>query len=200
MLKYRGNKKLTNLGGYKMLSFSVNQELPNVYLDLSSIENTDVINNIDSRREWLSTLYLNMCDGKADQDSDLAAYAVACKKNSDLTYISRNVPIISKDELENGVSGVSEDVLEYVEKNIDEIADRASFVSSVKELIEFSDYLELEEDVDLVHTMLSAVRGNKRATEILITLKNKYAKLKEVMYEVMSTSGWSDILEGAVEC
>lgn len=182
-----------------MVTFSVNSSRKDIKMNLGFIRSSEKSGNVgeanDIRRQWLSTLYLNICNNKAEQDTDVTAYAVACNKRAMLNIANSEVPIISSDDLDEGVKGMCEDSLGYDEERFKTIEDYAKFITDLHEFINFADFVEIEDDIDLVQTMLSALDGNKIAVKAIQTLIAKYERLKELLYSIMSVEGWSKSIQ-----
>lgn len=181
-----------------MLTFSVNRGIKNVKMNLDFIRNAESTGRVgeanDIRRQWLSTLYINICKGNAEQSTDITAYAVSCNKNVNLAIANSEVPIISSDELDAGVRGICSDSLGYDEERFKSIEDYSKFIGDLHELLNFADFLEIEEDVDLVQTMLSALDGSKTSVKVLQGLITKYENMKDLLYSIMSIPEWGKSL------
>lgn len=181
-----------------MLTFSVNRGIKKIKMNLDFIRNAESTGRVgeanDIRRQWLSTLYINMCKGNAEQNTDITAYAVSCNKNRNLAIANSEVPIISSDDLEAGVKGICSDSIGYDESRFKDIEEYSKFLSDLYELLNFADFLEIEEDIDLVQTMLSALDGSKTSIKLLQELISKY-DMKDLLYSVMSVPEWGKSLK-----
>lgn len=182
-----------------MLTFSVNKNCKKIMMNLDFIRNAESTGRVgeanDIRRQWLSTLYINVCKGNADQSTDLTAYAVSCNKNRNLAIANSEIPIISSDELDAGVKGICSDSLGYDEERFKSMEEYSKFLSDLYELLNMGDFLEIEEDIDLVQTMLSALDGSKTSVKLLQELIAKYQNMGDLLHSVMSVPEWSKSLK-----
>lgn len=195
-----------------MLSFSLNNNKTNFFKVPESVKkvlssedgelNMDI--NSARSREWVSTWYFNNAKGRTYEDTDIKAYSYACEQNYRKAIAEREVAILSEEEVERGErGGIGEMFLKCTEKYFENIEERSEFESAVKNLFDMSDMIEIEDNVDIITAMLNALKGNLQSVKIIKALKDKYEKLGDILFSIMSVSNWADILtemRGEIYC
>lgn len=186
-----------------MLSFSLNTR-NNVNYSVPESVKKAIDSGTDRAREWVSTWYFNRLNGNADDNTNMEAYAYGCEQNYLKSVSAREVAILSEDEVKEGVKGgIGAMFLKYYEPYFENIEEMSEFISATNNLFEMSDIIEIEDNVDIITAMLNALRGNTQSIDIIKQLKQKYDKLGEVLYAIMSVDNWSGILtsmRGELRC
>lgn len=186
-----------------MLSFSVNS---NVLCDVPAqlryyIEHNTEYGETNKLLEDLGELYLRIADPsmkkQVSQDVKVKGYMKKRVWTRDAHKVKYEVPIVMNDELDDDTGakeGVSENVLKYVEENLDRIADSDELRESIAQLYEMADIIEIEQDVNLITVMLQAVKGNLTSINLLKKIKDQYEGLSDLLFTIMSQEGWSNLL------
>ena len=190
-----------------MLTFSINstvsEDVPESLRRLIGIANRSK-GGTPKVLEDIGDLYLSIADPiRKKVSSDVKAYAYLKKaewtkdayKNKYETNIVTNE---ETDDDEVAKNGVSEDILKYVDNNLDRIAESSQFADSIKQLKEMSDVLEIEEDINLLSVMLQALRGNLSSIAILKDIKDKYKGLGDLIYTVLAHGNVEEVLGGLI--
>ena len=156
----------------------------------------------DTAREWLSTMYLRAVEGKLDAESssNLEAYADGCKKNTMKTMMSKEVPILSEEEVEAGQTGIGEMFLAYTDVHLKMVEEMTEFRNALEQVLDMADMIEIENNVSLVHTMIQAWRGNEESRLLLRGLVKEYFGLDKLLKTVMRQDGWQNYIGGVAVC
>lgn len=152
-------------------------------------------------REWVGPLYIKACYGDIPFLESPDYYAIGVARNSKLKEASsRECPIISEEELENGYKGVV--VERFASGRVEpaylslEIEDE--FEKGIEEFRGLRDLVFRETQVDIAVTLLEAYRGMTPAVSMLTKLSQDYAHLYELFRTLLKAPNWRSALEGLV--
>lgn len=176
-----------------MLTFSINRGFTD--LAETSMLTRSSLPRTDKGREWLSEACLNAINqisvigmnsekGQAQKvqkyklaqfkNLDVDRYAVGCELNLNRTISNREIPIVSADEVEQGVYGVSESVAVFVETGIDEILDSSEVKTLVNEFVLRHDEIMVKKGLDLWEVLESAKRADVKMINKLRDLVTEF--------------------------
>lgn len=154
-----------------MLSFSVNSNSNSVVRDLSS----KVYNpTTDEGREWLSTLWFSALEGKVDENVNTNAYGYACEQNTKMAKAKKETALLTANELDEGLRGVSEAVACYEDSSIENFINDSEVETLVEEFEQVHQYLIVEEGVNLWRVVSLVHQRNQKAIERLRYLCKEY--------------------------
>ncbi len=152
-----------------MLTFSVN---PSIYEGFKKINKSN-LPTTEKGKEWLGTVWLNA--HKLGESVDVDAYGYKCDENTQKKNQSREVTLLSNEELEEGKKGVSESVAFYYDNKIEDIIEKSEIVTISEEFFDMREYLIAEADVDIWYVLTKAMEHNKRAMMKLKELSEEFS-------------------------
>lgn len=176
-------------------TFSVNINT----LDAKVIKRTasiiSTLNENDSTREWAGEAYIKAVLKEDVDNINLVGYAKACDRNSIISKAAKKeTSFITQDELDNGFTGVTEVVAEYVDNHIDDI------ISNLDESYYIADFLELREKIffgkgyDIWRLIKLAKLDDRQAQKKLRILMDE-CDFRELLYYILTKSACFNKLE-----
>jgi hypothetical protein len=181
-------------GNENVLTFSVNKNINDVikvgYL-------TESRPTSDIGRAWWSEVWIKTLDEKADGPINVEAYGHACEKNTQMAISSKEVAMLTVEELEMGQRGVADTVASYLDINIDTIIESSEVRTLVDEFLTVQDQLSLEEGVSLWKVMTLARQANMKMIEKLRELIGRYS-IENLVEGVLRNRECLKVLEGAL--
>lgn len=151
-----------------MIAFAVN---PNKYIEFKSDEQFKAPTT-QAGREWLSTMWENVVNGKCEKTANPDAYGYVCNDNQMKAIKKREVQLITPEEQEEGVKGVAESVLQYYETRIEDIVLDAEEQDNLNIFKVLNAEMIREKRINLCACVAMAIRGDKLS---LVKLKELIA-------------------------
>lgn len=165
-----------------MLTFSVNRNVNDIIHPGAFVESVPTSHY---GRLWLSEAWLNALRGRVNlYNLNLDAYGFSCERYTRIVTASRETPLVTVDEVEEGVRGVPEAVASCIDQDIEDFIERSEIISKVNEFIEIHDRLAIEEGVNIWTLINLAKKGNQRLVNRLREIIQKY-NLEELFMYVM---------------
>lgn len=150
-----------------MLTFTLNEDTYKGYEILRARD----LPKTEKGRSWLGNFW---CGIGLKGDVNIDAYGRKCYEKEKLKEYKRNeCSILTGEELEGKVKGVTEDFVKYVDKNIEEIIESSDIVQVSEEFLDIREYIIAEIDVDILYVVEKVREGKKQGI----------AKLKEILKE-----------------
>lgn len=177
-----------------MLTFSVNK-------DINEVVKAGVLTHAkpttDVGRYWLSELWVKALDERVDDKVNVDAYAFACERNSKMTVGSKEVALLSVEELETGLRGVADTVASYLDVNIDTIINSSEVRTLIADFCEVHEMLLIDEGVNLWKVLKAARKSNARMIDKLRDLISRHS-LEDLIASVLGNSECLVYLEEAM--
>lgn len=179
-----------------MLTFSVNKNSSDVIrgLSLKTLKPTT-----EKGREWLSEVWFKAIEGKVDENVNVNAYGYVCDQNTKMALNKKETSLLTADEVNDGLKGVSEIVASYVDDNIDYIIESSEIKTLVEDFINMRyDILE-EAGVDLWRVVKLARRYNTKMVDKLRQLIQEY-DIGELIRGILEKSECLLAIEEGLAC
>lgn len=182
-----------------MITFSVNPTIEQVMTKGLRVK----VGTSDVAREWAGEAYLNCIEGRVRKGSfNLDAYAYACSKNEMYYKYKREVPIISAEESEDRVYGVTEAVVSFTDSNFDSIVENSEVKYNHTQFLDMHMYLMVEEGINLwsmFRRALTSMQDShvKRFREVVKEYRLE-DMVKSILEDKESIPELFEMMEGAV--
>lgn len=178
-----------------MLTFSVNNS---ILKHLDKLSRMNLSPTSDKGREWLGEMVINATKGRVTDDVNVNAYGFACDRNTQLAKATREVALLTSDELEENKRGVADTVACYVDTYLDDIIEEVDVKGFVKEFLETRDYILLEEGLDIWKLLqLAKHNSNSRGIQKLRFLIENYG-VGDMLTELLTSKNYMNILGGVL--
>jgi hypothetical protein len=175
-----------------MLTFSVNSDIKSVMKQLVRI---NLNPTTQKGREWLSEVVIKALQGKIDDDVDVDAYGYACDRNTQLAKNSREVALLSQEELDDNYIGVASTVASYVDNNIDSIIESVDTKSFVDAFLKTREDISILEGKDIWRLLKRAKLGDTKAIHTIGNLNTKY-NLQEMITDLLTCHNYMEAVGG----
>lgn len=118
-----------------------------------AVKIADIVGKLNENplnREWIGEAYLKIVEGNSPETINLTGYALACENNQKLVQNARpEVSIITTEEYNQGYTGITDIVANYVNENIDDIISEIDIQSYVEEFLTIRERVYFTEGQDL---------------------------------------------------
>jgi hypothetical protein len=126
-------------------------------------------------REWLSEIWFKALDDKFEEKVNADAWGYACDQKTKLAIGSREVSLLTVEELEMGQRGIADTVASYLDINIDTIVESSEVKTLVDEFVEAHYLIMGSESVDLWGVLSLARLANAKMLDKLRDLISRYS-------------------------
>lgn len=147
-----------------MLTFSINKNINEV---IKAGGLNFPMPTTDLGRQWLSEVVIKTLDEKTDDKINVDAYGYACERNTKMAIGSKEVALLTVEDIQMGSRGVADTVANYIDLNIDMIVESSEVVTLVAEFLEVHENLIIEEGVNLWKILKLAREANVKMIETL---------------------------------
>jgi hypothetical protein len=183
------------LGGTgKVITFSVNKDI-NELIKVGNL--TDSRPTTDYGRAWWSEVWFKALDDKTDDRVNVDAWGYVCERQTKMALGTKEVALLTVEELQLGQRGVADTVASYLDINIDTIVESSEVRTLVDEFLTVQDHLALEEGVSLWKVMTLARQANMKMIEKLRDLISRYS-IENLVEGVLRNRECLKVLEGAL--
>lgn len=164
-----------------MLTFSVNKDI-NELIKASTL--IDSRPTTDIGRAWWSEVWIKALEERTDDKVNVDAYGYACERNTKMAVYSKEVALLTVDEIDSGLKGVADTVASYLDMNIDTIIESSEVRTLVAEFLEMHEYIIIEEGINLWKVLKLAREAN--------------IKMVDKLRDIISRYGIEDLIKGVL--
>jgi hypothetical protein len=167
-----------------MLTFSVNK-------DINEVIRTGGLNfdmpTTDLGRAWLSEVVIKTLDEKTDDKVNVDAYAYACERNTKMAVGSKEVSLLTVEDIQMGARGVADTVANYIDFNIDSIVESSEVRTLVMEFLEVHENLVIDEGVNLWKVLKLAREANVKMIDKLRDIISRH-NIEELIEGILTNT------------
>lgn len=151
----------------------------------------------DYGKAWWSEALEKTLQDKTKEKINLDAYGYACERNTRMAVGSREVALLTVEEIENGLRGVADTVASYLDINIDYVVESSEVKTLVDEFLYMQDFLIAEEGVNLWKVITLARHCNKAMVDKLKDLLKRHP-IESLVEGILKNRECLKVLEGVM--